>query len=95
MADVKIYLTGYLDVPEDRREAVAEALPDHIELTRAEPGCISFDVVLSGDIEGRYLVAEIFTDQAEFDAHQTRMKSSHWFAVTQSIPRDYTIHRGK
>ena len=95
MADVKIYLTGYLDVPEDRRDAVAEALPDHIELTRAEPGCLSFDVVLSDDIEGRYLVAEIFTDQAAFDAHQARMKSSYWFAVTQGIPRDYTIRKGE
>ncbi|MDQ1197833.1 antibiotic biosynthesis monooxygenase family protein [Agrobacterium sp. SORGH_AS 787] len=52
MAEAKIYLSGYLDVPEDRREAVADALPHHIELTRAEPGCLSFEVVLSDDIPG-------------------------------------------
>ena len=39
-----IELTGYIDVPEGRREAIAAALPLHIELTRAEMGCVRFDV---------------------------------------------------
>jgi len=95
MAEGKIYLSGYLDVPENRREAVADALPHHIELTRAEPGCLSFEVVLSDDIPGRYLVSEVFTNEEAFDAHQGRMKSSHWFAVTQGIPRNYNIQKGE
>lgn len=95
MSKENIYLTGYLDVPEDRRDAVANALPRHIELTRAEPGCLSFEVVLSNDIPGRYLVSEAFTDQEAFDTHQNRMKSSEWFSVTQGIHRDYTIRKGE
>lgn len=94
MAGQKIYLNGHIDVPQDRLDAVAKALPAHIELTRTEPGCLSFEVVPCKDIAGRYLVSEIFTDQAAFDAHQQRMKTSHWFTVTQGIPRDYTIRRG-
>ncbi|WHA40605.1 putative quinol monooxygenase [Agrobacterium larrymoorei] len=95
MAEQKIYLNGHIDVPEDRRAAVAEALPTHIELTRAEPGCLSFDVIADKENEGRYLVSEVFSDQASFDAHQQRMKNSHWFTVTQGIPRDYTILKGE
>lgn len=95
MADEKIYLNGHLDVPEDRRDTVASALLRHIELTRAEPGCFAFDVVLSDEIPGRYLVSEVFTDQEAFDAHQSRMKNSNWFTVTQGIPRDYTTRKGE
>lgn len=94
MPDDKIYLNGHIDVPADRRDAVAQALPHHIALTRAEPGCLSFDVTPSEDIAGRYLVSEVFSDQASFDAHQQRTKSSSWFTVTQGIPRDYTIRKG-
>ena len=34
----QVQLTGYLEVPPDRLAAVIQALPDHIALTRAEPG---------------------------------------------------------
>ena len=95
MSDEKIYLQGHIDVPVERRKAVAEALPQHIKLTLAEQGCMFFEVVPSQDIEGRYLVSEIFSDQAAFDAHQQRIKSSHWFTVTQGIPRDYSIRKGE
>lgn len=57
MSDEKIYLQGRIDVPQERRQAVAEALPQHVELTLAEPGCMFFEVVPSQDIEGRYLVS--------------------------------------
>lgn len=95
MPSDKVYLQGHIDVPPDRLQAVAEALPLHIELTLAEPGCLSFEVVPSNDVAGRYLVSEIFSDQAAFDAHQQRTKSSEWFVVTQGIPRDYTIRKGE
>lgn len=91
----KIYLQGHIDVPLDRLDAVKTALPEHIALTHAEAGCISFEVVESGDIAGRFLVAEIFTNQAAFDAHQERAKTSDWAKVTQGIPRDYSISVGK
>ncbi|NTE85625.1 putative quinol monooxygenase [Agrobacterium rubi] len=95
MSDERIYLQGHIDVPPDRRQAVADALPLHIELTLAEPGCMAFEVLPSPDVDGRYLVSEIFSDQAAFDAHQQRIKSSEWFVVTQGIPRDYRIRKGE
>ncbi|MGG7517286.1 putative quinol monooxygenase [Allorhizobium undicola] len=80
-------------MPEDRLAAVTAALPLHIELTRAEPGCLSFSVTLSNDAAGRFLVSEVFTDQAAFDHHQARTKASAWFKVTEGIPRDYVIRQ--
>ena len=86
-----IKLTGYIDVPVGRREAIAAALPLHIALTRAETGCLRFDVIPDADIEGRYNVSELFTDRASFEAHQDRIRSSDWGEISSGIPRDYTI----
>ena len=87
----RVYLDGYLELPAARRAAVLAALPAHIALTRAEPGCLSFDVVPDPDNAERLLVAEIFTDQAAFDAHQARARTSAWADVTAGLPRHYRI----
>jgi len=90
-----IYLNGHIDVPKERIAAVEAALPKHIELTRSEPGCVSFEVVASTQIEGRFKVAEMFVDQAAFDAHQERTKASDWFRVTEGMERNYDIRDGE
>ena len=91
MQTKRVYLDGHIDVPADRLEAVKAALPQHIALTRAEVGCLKFEVVPSETVAGRLLVSEVFTDQAAFDVHQARTKASEWFQVTAGIPRDYSI----
>ena len=87
----KVYLDGYLEVPPERVAAVTKALPDHIALTRAEPGCLAFAVTPSPDQPGRFLVSEVFTDRAAFDAHQARAKASAWAEIAAGLPRHYTI----
>ena len=87
----KIYLDGYLEVPSERVAAVTKALPDHIALTRAEPGCLAFAVKPSPDHSGRFLVSEVFTNQAAFDAHQARAKTSAWAEVTAGLDRHYAV----
>lgn len=87
----RVYLTGYLEVPTDRWQAVREALPTHIKLTRAEAGCIAFEVTEDQQHSGRLLVSEVFENQAAFDAHQARTRQSAWFKVTEGIERHYSI----
>lgn len=90
-SDARVILNGHIDVPSDRLTAVRNALPDHIRLTCAEKGCISFTVVEDQTYPGRFLVYEVFENQEAFDAHQKRTRHSEWFNVTQGIPRDYSI----
>ncbi|WP_171099426.1 putative quinol monooxygenase [Ruegeria sp. HKCCD7255] len=94
MSEGKVYLTGHILVPADRVEAVRAALPEHIELTRAEPGCLSFEVVEDADNPGQFNVSEVFENQAAFEAHQRRAQASPWFKVTEGIPRDFKITSG-
>ncbi|EEX10632.1 antibiotic biosynthesis monooxygenase [Ruegeria lacuscaerulensis ITI-1157] len=91
MTEGRVFLRGHILVPADRIEQVRAALPDHVALTRAEPGCIAFEVVEDPDCAGRFDVSEVFADRAAFDAHQRRMQASPWYEITRGIPRDYAI----
>lgn len=73
---------------------VRQYLPEHIRLTRAEPGCLSFEVTQSGD-SMIWRVAERFADRAAFDAHQTRTRASDWWAATAAIRREFRVSRGR
>lgn len=68
---------------------VRQYLPLHIQLSRAEPGCLSFDVPQIAPL--LWEVRESFTDAAAFDAHQTRTRASEWYRQSASIARDYQI----
>ena len=69
---------------------VRAALDEHISLTRAEPGCLSFDVTQSDD-PLIWDVAEEFTDPAAFEAHQARTRASDWGERTKGITRMYLV----
>ena len=80
-----IRLTGHIDVAPARRDAFAAALPEHIRLTRAEPGCLSFDVAPDAEVAGRWLVAELFANRQAFAAHQARSDASAWAQASAGV----------
>ena len=69
---------------------VAIHLPEHIRLTRLEPGCVSFEVAQIDD-SMIWRVEELFSDRAAFEAHQERAKGSIWGSATRAIRREYQI----
>lgn len=71
-------------------DLVRRHLPEHLRLTREEPGCISFEVSETDD-PLIWRVEELFADRAAFDFHQRRTRASEWFMATSAIPRDYEI----
>lgn len=71
-------------------EIVKQYLPEHVRLTKAEPGCLSFDVLQTSD-PLVWQVKECFTDQQAFDEHQLRTRSSDWWQATSKIKREYDI----
>lgn len=75
--------------PQDA-DLIARLLPDHIRLSRAEPGCLSFTVTQTAD-PLVWQVAETFADRAAFDDHQSRTRASDWGRSTAHIARRYTV----
>lgn len=74
----------------DESERVRDALDLHISLTRAEVGCLSFEVTATAN-PLIWFVSERFLDAAAFSEHQTRAAASEWATATQGIKRDYVI----
>lgn len=78
----------------EEADRVAALLPEHVRLTRAEPGCLRFEVWRSHADPCRFAVTERFRDRAAFEAHQARTAATIWARATRGIPRDYVIHDG-
>jgi len=86
-----IRLTGTLraTTPDDA-QVIETYLPDHIRLSRAEPGCLHFEVTRTAD-PWVWLLDEGYTDQTAFKAHQTRNQASLWWAKSQGLIRDFDL----
>ncbi len=88
----RVTLRGFLICRSlEEADRVSAMLPDHIRATRAEPGCLTFEVLRSSADPVRFAVHEVFRDKAAFEAHQARIRGSAWWRATQNIPRDYKL----
>lgn len=86
-----IHVTGSLICANDaQRQIVLAYLPAHIAASRAEPGCVKFDVQPTDD-PLVWQLDECFASAGDFAAHQQRTKASLWGQVSSEIGRDYTL----
>jgi quinol monooxygenase YgiN len=74
-------------------DTVRAFLPEHVRLSRAEPGCLSFNVDPTED-PLVWRLDESFVDSAAFQAHQTRTRASAWFKATAELTRDFVVSEG-
>ncbi|NJS38584.1 MAG: antibiotic biosynthesis monooxygenase [Rhodobacteraceae bacterium] len=89
-----IHVTGTLTcATEVEAEIVRRCLPTHIALSRAEPGCLTFNVDPTED-PLVWRLDETFTDRAAFEAHQARTRASEWFTATNGLARDFKVTEG-
>ncbi|TPW76202.1 putative quinol monooxygenase [Schumannella soli] len=86
-----VTLTGLLICRDETEAAAVERhLPEHLRRTRAEPGCLAFEVTRRPGTR-TWDVAERFVDARAFAAHQQRVAESTWGAATAGIERRYAI----
>lgn len=86
----KILLTGTLTCAPDEVESVLALMSDHIRHSRAEPGCLAFELWQDELTTTQFHVNEVFRDAAAFEAHQSRSRASDWGRVTAHMRRDFT-----
>lgn len=85
------HLTGTLTcITSDDIKIVETYLPDHIRLSRAEPGCLTFNVTQTTN-PMVWQLDETYIDQAAFEAHQTRNRASIWWQKSQGLVRDFKV----
>lgn len=87
----QIALSGRLFCTDtDQLSVLREFLPGHIAASRAEPGCLFFDITPSED-PLVWHVEELFTDEVALKAHKARTMASIWAERTAALPRE--VHR--
>jgi len=87
----KVYLDGLLVAQTAAHRAVIDLyLEDHIALTRAEPGCLKFEVTEDSKDRNKFHVSEIFDSEESFAAHQARAKNSEWGAHSDKLERRFS-----
>ena len=85
----QIRLTGTITMPLSEQERCRPLLDQHVVLTRAEPGCLKFDVVQDPENPEAFNVSELFADADAFDHHQTRTGASEWGLQSKHLKRDF------
>ena len=86
-----IHVTGTLTcMTSEDAATVRTYLPEHIRLSRAEAGCLTFNVDPTDD-PMVWQLDESFADRTAFEAHQVRTRASAWFEKTASLVRDFTV----
>ncbi|MDO5527961.1 MAG: GNAT family N-acetyltransferase [Paracoccus sp. (in: a-proteobacteria)] len=85
-----ISLTGRLTAHDDSEARLARALlPGHIAASRAEPGCLRFDVTEDAADPRAWHLRELFVDADAFEAHGARARQSEWGAKSAGLGRDF------
>ncbi|MXP20778.1 antibiotic biosynthesis monooxygenase [Gordonia sp. HNM0687] len=91
----EVVIAGFLVCANaEEADTVERHLMRHVDLTRAEPGCLSFDVDRTGD-PLIWRVDERFVDEAAFAFHQQRVADSEWGRATAGIERRYSATIGE
>ncbi|SCY38830.1 GNAT family N-acetyltransferase [Paracoccus tibetensis] len=68
-----------------------DLLPEHARLSRAEPGCLRFEIAQDDD-PLVWTLDEVFADKAAFAAHQDRARASEWGLRSTDLGRDFHRH---
>jgi len=74
--------TAHLTVQENQAEEFREKVSHHAEATRAEPGCLAFDVYQSTQWPGVFFLFEVYRDSRSLDAHRG---SPHFLEFRQDV----------
>ena len=87
-------VSGWLTIPSAEQALLLPLLDEHIQLTRAETGCLAFNIMRSAQDPERFEIAERFRDREAFEAHRLRTAASRWGLATRHIPRHVRISEG-
>ena len=65
----RLMIVVEFEVKPEHRGAFVELMKGHAQRSRAEDGCLQFDVLLPEEDQNRVLLVEAWRDQAALDVH--------------------------
>lgn len=89
LAQPLVALSGHLTCQDAAQMLLAlDLLPEHVALSRAEPGNLRFDLAQQDD-PMVWRLDELFADAKAFAAHQARTTASRWATDSSALARDF------
>ncbi len=89
----KVVVSGQIYVPLRSLDEIRRAIEIHVELSRAEEGCLMFDLIESLEEPGRFDLYEEFVDMNAFEQHKLRAETSEWAEVSKEVQRDFEVQQ--
>ena len=91
MSELQVVAT--IPAKPEAADAIREALKALAEATRAEEGCLAYDLFESGSAPGTFVTVERWTDSAALDAHMAMPHVAAAFAAADgALSGDVAIH---
>ncbi len=88
----KIAIVGDITTKEGSFDDYYERMKIHAAASRAEPGCLRFDLVVPLKRENRLLFYELYEDRPAFDAHASTDRIKEHGAATKEMLENRTIN---
>ncbi len=85
----KVLLTGTMTCAPSEVDDVLSVMADHIRKSRAEAGCMQFELWQDELTPTAFHVSEVFLSEAAFAKHQERTQGSDWWRITRHMSRDF------
>ena len=87
----KVIVQGHIMVPDADMPVIQKELPAHIELTRQEAGCLSFEITQDENNQNKFHLYEEFASPEAFEAHRERAGAATWGQVSQNVERHFEV----
>lgn len=87
----KVIVSGQIYVPLASLEQLRPAIATHVDLSRAEAGCLAFNLEENRDEPGRFDLYEEFVDSEAFEVHKRRTADSQWGTLGQDVQKDFEV----
>lgn len=90
----KIICEGYFNIPLKDFDTILAAYDAHVQLSREEPGNITYEYRLDDAIKGRIQITESYLNRQAFDDHLTRTKATNWPEISKDVIRHIDVKTG-
>jgi quinol monooxygenase YgiN len=84
-----VELTGRITIPAAEQAEMVPLFEEHARLSRAEPGCLRFEIACEACDAEVFSVSELFVDEAAFEAHGERTRASEWGRRSAHLVREF------
>jgi len=89
----ELHVVATIPAKPEAVDAIREALQTMVTATRAEEGCLSYDLFESGAAPGTFVTVERWTEQAALDAHLQMPHVAEAFAAADgALAGEVAIH---